>query len=624
MRRSLWIALFALAASGATCVTSPPETSSGGINGINAQLDTAARLPEVGARVAIRIISQSSLPATVTVRYSVGSFEVRRSEVSVPAGATLTPIGPDLAALVEITGTYSNNAPTPAVSLRLGTDFQGGDTKNYILPDPLDACPADPGKTAPGQCGCGVTDIDVDGDGVADCVDLCANDPGKNTPGVCGCGTPDVDTDKDGLLDCREGCPNDPSKVTPGVCGCGIADVDTDTDGVPDCIDGCPLDRAKISPGGCGCSKVDDADNDGVLDCGPDACPNDPNKTAPGICGCGAADTDTDTDGAPDCVDQCPADPLKISPGVCGCGTADTGDRDDDGIPDCLDGCPDDFHKSQPGSCGCGVSDSDSNDDGIPDCLDCNNDGILDHEDIRQGLSRDCDGNRKPDECQLALNVSNDCNANGLPDSQEVAANPALDCNGNGRPDMCDIELGDPFAPPPRGDVRPAADHDLEVFGASIPGVVVELAPPTATHPVRRWHTLYAYVFDLYEGTGLDGVLVKFRVISGPNEGLVGTAYTDVYGQAVFSYSGTGAEGTDTIRATAYLYEYLQVGSNSVTNTWAGSSDCNNNCTPDECEPALDGDGDGVLNPCDNCPDTYNPDQRDSDDDGVGDACAPG
>lgn len=39
---------------------------------------------------------------------------------------------------------------------------------------------------------------------------------------------------------------------------------------------------------------------------------------------------------------------------------------------------------------------------------------------------------------------------------------------------------------------------------------------------------------------------------------------------------------------------------------------------------ADDSDEDGILDPCDNCPWTWNPDQRDSDGDGIGDACSGG
>jgi len=34
-----------------------------------------------------------------------------------------------------------------------------------------------------------------------------------------------------------------------------------------------------------------------------------------------------------------------------------------------------------------------------------------------------------------------------------------------------------------------------------------------------------------------------------------------------------------------------------------------------------DNDNDGIGEPCDNCPNNYNPDQQDTDGDGVGDAC---
>ena len=38
-------------------------------------------------------------------------------------------------------------------------------------------------------------------------------------------------------------------------------------------------------------------------------------------------------------------------------------------------------------------------------------------------------------------------------------------------------------------------------------------------------------------------------------------------------------------------------------------------------DPNADPDNDDVINPCDNCPDDYNPNQEDQDDDGIGDVC---
>lgn len=89
--------------------------------------------------------------------------------------------------------------------------------------DCLDACPGqDDGQ-------------DSDGDGSPDCQDGCAADPYKTSPGVCGCGVSDADSDSDGTRDCQDGCPADPAKTQPGACGCGVADTDSDGDGTPDC-----------------------------------------------------------------------------------------------------------------------------------------------------------------------------------------------------------------------------------------------------------------------------------------------------------------------------------------------------------------------------------------------------
>jgi hypothetical protein len=98
---------------------------------------------------------------------------------------------------------------------RLGTNACEGDADADGV-DGLcgDECPADSGKLAPGQCGCGVPDNDTDSDGVANCLDQCP-------------GSPDIDSDSDGVLDCLDQCP-------------GAPDIDSDSDTVLDCLDQCP------------------------------------------------------------------------------------------------------------------------------------------------------------------------------------------------------------------------------------------------------------------------------------------------------------------------------------------------------------------------------------------------
>ncbi len=61
-------------------------------------------------------------------------------------------------------------------------------------------------------------------------------------------------------------------------------------------------------------------------------------------------------------------------------------------------------------------------------------------------------------------------------------------------------------------------------------------------------------------------------------------------------------------------------GVGDATDISAGTSqDLDLDGIPDECTADLDGDG--VVDPLDNCPDVYNPDQVDSDGNGAGDAC---
>ena len=69
---------------------------------------------------------------------------------------------------------------------------------------------------------------DRDLDGIIDACDGCPDDYHKSWPGVCGCGESDADYDGDGVAQCFDRCP-------------GIDDnLDEDGNGIPDCLDVIP------------------------------------------------------------------------------------------------------------------------------------------------------------------------------------------------------------------------------------------------------------------------------------------------------------------------------------------------------------------------------------------------
>ncbi|MFN0136878.1 MAG: HYR domain-containing protein [Phycisphaerae bacterium] len=252
------------------------------------------------------------------------------------------PIPPDLIDL-DADGSFDEETPTDLDGIaRVDNDrmnlgaYESFDCNRNLSPDSLEIAEGTAADCnvngLPDSC-----EVDSDDDGAIDDCDGCPNDNGKTEPGICGCGTTDLDSDADGTFDCDDGCPNDPAKIAAGTCGCGTADVDSDGDGTLDCLDGCPTDPRKTTPGLCGCGIADtDSDGDGTPDC-RDACPQDPNKTLAGACGCGVADTDTDRDGIADCNDNCPD-----------AANADQADSDGDGRGDVCDsgdllivtGCP--------------------------------------------------------------------------------------------------------------------------------------------------------------------------------------------------------------------------------------------------------------------------------------------
>jgi hypothetical protein len=133
-----------------------------------------------------------------------------------------------------------------------------------------------------------VCEPDSDGDAVADACDGCPDDPAKTEPEFCGCGMPELNTDGDAWPDC--------------------IDPDDDGDGVNDDEDSAPLDRFL-----CG-----DFDGDGCEDCssgGLDPTNDGPDADGDGVChltDCDDLDPYTfpGADEFNDGLDnQCPGDP---------------------------------------------------------------------------------------------------------------------------------------------------------------------------------------------------------------------------------------------------------------------------------------------------------------------------
>ncbi|MBI4311894.1 MAG: hypothetical protein HY681_08935, partial [Chloroflexi bacterium] len=75
----------------------------------------------------------------------------------------------------------------------------------------------------------------------------------------------------------------------------------------------------------------------------------------------------------------------------------------------------------------------------------------------------------------------------------------------------------------------------------------IKLEPVASTNPVGSPHTLTAIVTE--DEAPLSGTTVTFKVLDGPNKGLIGTGMTNAGGKAIFTYTGT-VVGKDFIVAT--------------------------------------------------------------------------
>lgn len=115
--------------------------------------------------------------------------------------------------------------------------------------------------------------------------------------------------------------------------------------------------------------------------------------------------------------------------------------------------------------------------------------------------------------------------------------------------------------------LNPSDDDNIfcGYFDLSVPAGIggILLSPVSASKSLGDVHTVTAKVFE-EDGDRVQGSVVDFTVLSGPNAGKTGSDVTDANGEATFSYTGDGGVGTDQIEAeTAGLKP-----SNTVSVDW--------------------------------------------------------
>jgi hypothetical protein len=305
-----------------------------------------------------------------------------------------------------------------------------------------------------------------------------------------------------------------------------------------------------------------DADFDGL----GDAC--DPCPDLPG------PHTDQDGDSVGNLCDNCPAVPNPDQADLDGDLAGDACDPDDDAdfVPDASDNCPRDFNPAQVDTDGDGVGDACDNCPfaANPSQLDSDGDGI------GNGCEFDDDDDGFPD-------VSDNCRLLPNPDQ--------ADLDGDGDGDACDPDLdGDGVA---NGDDNcPFVPNAGQVDNDSPPDGYGNACDncPGAPNPNQL-------------DTDGDGMGDECDA-DDDDDGILDDGDGSGIGNDALCVSGATASCDDNCRQVAN----------------ANQADVNGDGRGDACSGLVDGDGDGVVNGCDSCPNQVDS-GVDADTDGIDDVC---
>ena len=215
----------------------------------------------------------------------------------------------------------------------------------------IDRCPDTPEGTTVDENGCtpeesseqASTDNDLDGINNED--DLCPDTERGVAVNEFGCPLYELDSDFDKVNDNEDLCPNTPVGEPVNQFGCSIAqkEADLDMDGVPNekdyCADTLPYFPVNIN----GCAEIQiavDSDFDGIPN-EFDQCSDTLPLTEVDENGCSEAQRDDDQDGVINAIDRCPDTAANEKVDPYGCAEVEVdGDDDQDGVNNSVDQCP--------------------------------------------------------------------------------------------------------------------------------------------------------------------------------------------------------------------------------------------------------------------------------------------